>query len=74
METDALIQRPLTSQLGDATTMTIAHRLNTIMGADRVLVMDAGTVAEFAPPLELKKTRGSHFARLCEAAEREESS
>ena len=48
METDDLIQKTLQSQLGDATTMTIAHRLNTIMGSDKVLVMDAGKVAEYA--------------------------
>jgi len=71
METDELVQRTLASQLGGATTMTIAHRLDTIMGSDRVLVMDAGKVAEFAAPLELKARKGSHFARLCEAAERE---
>ena len=40
METDALIQTTLQSQLGDATVLTIAHRLNTIMHADRVLVVD----------------------------------
>ena len=50
METDHLIQTTVLHELGDATTMTIAHRLDTIMGCDRVLVMDAGRVAEMAPP------------------------
>jgi energy-coupling factor transporter ATP-binding protein EcfA2 len=45
METDALIQSTLHAQLGDATTLTIAHRLNTIMTSDRILVMDAGVVS-----------------------------
>jgi len=72
METDALIQSTLHAQLGDATTLTIAHRLNTIMTSDRILVMDAGVVAEMAPPEELKRTPGSLFAKLVQAAEHEE--
>ena len=71
LQTDELIQRTLASQLGGATTLTIAHRLNTIMGGDKVLVMDAGVVAEFAPPEELKATKGSIFARLVEASKHE---
>ena len=39
------------------------------MESDRVLVMDAGRVAEMGPPEELKVTPGSMFAKLCEAAE-----
>jgi len=71
METDQLIQQTLSAQLGDATTMTIAHRLNTIMSSDRVLVMDAGRVAEMAPPDELKNNPSSIFARLVKAAQQE---
>ena len=64
METDALIQTTLQSQLGDATVLTIAHRLNTIMHADRVLVVHDGRLAEDGPPVELKNTPDSHFAKL----------
>lgn len=73
MATDDLIQTTLQAQLGDATTLTIAHRLNTIMGSDRVLVMDAGRVAEMAPPQELQRTPGSIFARLVEASRKHEA-
>ena len=73
MATDDLIQATLQAQLGDATTLTIAHRLNTIMGSDNVLVMDAGRVAEMAPPDELQRTPGSIFARLVEASKRHEA-
>ena len=62
METDALIQTTLQSQLGDATVLTIAHRLNTIMHADRVLVVHDGRLAEDGPPVELKNTPDSHEA------------
>ena len=73
LETDELIQQTALQQLGDATTLTIAHRLNTIMGCDKVLVMDAGRVADDSPkpPEVLKRTEGTIFARLCKAAEQD---
>jgi len=37
----------------DCTVITIAHRLNTIADSDRVLVMEAGQVAEFDKPQKL---------------------
>ena len=69
--TDDLIQQTLNQVIGACTTLTIAHRLNTIMGGDKVLVMDAGRVAELDAPEALKRTPGSIFARLCAAAEHE---
>ena len=64
-ETDALIQQTLRDQLGTATTLTIAHRLNTIMHCDKVITMHGGKVAEIGSPLELRATPGSRFAELC---------
>jgi len=52
-DTDARVQETVRSAFADSTTITIAHRLNGIMDADRVLVLDKGRVAEFAPPHEL---------------------
>ena len=70
-QTDELIQR--TTLRGDAmrraAVLTIAHRLNTIATCDRVLVMDAGVVAELAPPDELRQREGSIFGRLWQAAQ-----
>ena len=70
-QTDELIQR--TTLRGEAmrraTVLTIAHRLNTIATCDRVLVMDAGVVAELAPPDELRQREGSIFGRLWQAAQ-----
>ena len=48
------------------TTMTIAHRLNTIMESDRVLVMDAGRVAEMGSPEELKAIMAEFLKRASE--------
>lgn len=52
-QTDALVQTTIRQKFKDCTVLTIAHRLNTIMDSDKVLVMDAGRAVEFAPPYEL---------------------
>ena len=52
-ETDSFLQQMIRKQFVNCTTLTIAHRLNTIMDADRVCVMDAGLVAEYDTPSNL---------------------
>ena len=52
-ETDSFLQQMIRKQFANCTTLTIAHRLNTIMDADRVCVMDAGLVAEYDTPSNL---------------------
>jgi ABC-type multidrug transport system fused ATPase/permease subunit len=51
----------LTSQ---RTTLTIAHRLNTVYAADLVIIMADGVVIESGAPQQLAATPGSHFATL----------
>lgn len=46
--------------------MTIAHRLNTIMDSDRVLVMDSGTMVEFDHPYVLLKNRDGFLYKMVE--------
>jgi len=64
MESDALIQRTLQTSLGSTTVLTIAHRLETVMHCDRIVVMHDGKVAEAGPPDELRDTPGGRFAEL----------
>ncbi|KAG9509318.1 Multidrug resistance-associated protein 4, partial [Fragariocoptes setiger] len=62
-ETDQFIQRTIRDLFRQCTVLTIAHRLNTIMDSDRVLVLDAGQVKEFDEP-HLLLTRGGYFATM----------
>ncbi|XP_066905601.1 multidrug resistance-associated protein 1 [Halyomorpha halys] len=61
LETDDFIQRTIRSEFADCTVLTIAHRINTIMDSDRVLVLDMGRVKEFDSPSDLLKNKASIF-------------
>jgi ATP-binding cassette, subfamily C (CFTR/MRP), member 1 len=43
IETDALIQQTIRDNFSERTTLTIAHRLNTIIDCDKILVLELGT-------------------------------
>uniref|UniRef100_A0A4W3JSC8 ATP-binding cassette, sub-family C (CFTR/MRP), member 10 n=1 Tax=Callorhinchus milii TaxID=7868 RepID=A0A4W3JSC8_CALMI len=62
--TDQLLQQTIREEFADKTVLTIAHRLNTVMDSDRVLVMQAGRVKEFDSPLVLSQKQNSHFYQL----------
>ncbi|KAJ1665264.1 Multidrug resistance-associated protein 1 [Coemansia sp. RSA 1646] len=66
LETDQSMQKLFRSEFKDSTVLTIAHRLETIMGSDRIIVMDKGTIAEFGPPKDLIE-KGGLFAELVKA-------
>ena len=67
MKTDALIQDTVRRQFNDATTLTIAHRLNTIMDSTKVMVLDNGCLAEYDAPQALVNKKGGVFARMHKA-------
>jgi ABC-type multidrug transport system fused ATPase/permease subunit len=73
-ETDAFIQRMLRTKFTDTTLITVAHRLNTIMDYDLVLVMDQGKAVELGRPADLL-ARQEHgvFADLVNATGPESS-
>lgn len=65
LETDALVQKCIRQDFANCTILTIAHRLNTVIDYDRILVLDAGQVMEFDTPENLLSNPNSHFAQLC---------
>jgi len=68
METDDLIQETIRKEFSLSTIVTIAHRLNTIIDYDRVLVMDKGMVAEFDTPKRLLSNTDSIFYAMAKDA------
>jgi len=68
-ETDALIQTTLRTCFADCTVLTIAHRLNTIMDSDKVMVLDYGHLAEFDTPHNLLQKPGGIFANMVATAD-----
>ena len=49
-----------------STIITIAHRLNTVLDYDRILVLKDGNVAEMDSPKQLMQTEGSIFRGMCQ--------
>lgn len=62
--TDKFIQRTISESFTNCTRLTIAHRLNTIMDSDRVLVMDSGQVKEFDVPHILLQNDSGIFSTM----------
>ncbi|EPX71531.1 glutathione S-conjugate-exporting ATPase Abc2 [Schizosaccharomyces octosporus yFS286] len=64
VETDAIVQRTIRDKFNDRTILTIAHRINTVMDSDRILVLDHGRVVEFGPTKDLLEKKDSYFYSL----------
>lgn len=68
VETDALLQTTLrTPMFSNRTIITIAHRINTILDSDRIVVLQQGKVAEFDTPAALIGRRGLFYELVKEA-------
>jgi ATP-binding cassette, subfamily C (CFTR/MRP), member 1 len=64
LETDALIQNTIRENFHDRTTLTIAHRLNTIIDCDKILVLELGRVLEYDSPKNLLLNNNSEFSAM----------
>ena len=66
VENETLIQTALSRLIRDKTVLVIAHRMRTVAGADKIVVLDRGTVAEQGAPAELQRQGGlyAHMADL----------
>jgi ATP-binding cassette subfamily C (CFTR/MRP) protein 1 len=68
--TDKLVQETIRREFQKATVLTVAHRIDTILNYDRVLVLDNGRIAEQGSPVKLLQNPESRFAVLWEAHRR----
>jgi len=62
----------LDKYLETATVITVAHRLNTIISSDKVLVLSYGKVKEFDAPNTLMQDPNSEFSKLLQELKKKE--
>nr|XP_033806273.1 multidrug resistance-associated protein 4 isoform X3 [Geotrypetes seraphini] len=62
--TDELIQKTIREKFAQCTVLTIAHRLNTVIDSDRIMVLDAGRIKEYDEPYILLQNKESLFYKM----------
>jgi len=62
--TEQKIQKLIDEEFNESTVITIAHRLNTIIKSDKVLVLSKGTLVEYDSPNNLMSNANSEFSKL----------
>jgi len=68
--TDQMLHESLNESFGDATVIAVAHRLDTVIDHDFILVLGRGKVLEFGPPADLlKKSGGAFFTMVQDTGE-----
>lgn len=67
VQSDSLLQRMIRTHFSERTVLTIAHRLVTIIDYDRVMVLDAGRIAEFDTPRKLLQNPNGIFYGMVQA-------
>jgi ABC-type multidrug transport system fused ATPase/permease subunit len=72
-QTDAVLQKVIKEHLKDCTIITIAHRIDTIISSDRVLVLDKGEILELDSPSQLLKNSTSIFYKLYKESQNRDS-
>lgn len=68
-ETDSFVQTTIKEAFADCTMLIIAHRLNTVLGCNRILVMEDGRVVEYDSPSVLTANPKSKFKMMLDAVE-----
>uniref|UniRef100_A0AC35TH94 Multidrug resistance-associated protein lethal(2)03659 n=1 Tax=Rhabditophanes sp. KR3021 TaxID=114890 RepID=A0AC35TH94_9BILA len=63
-QTDQLIQETIRQQFADSTIIAIAHRIDTLINYDKIMVMDQGTIVEYDTPAMLLSNKKSAFYSL----------
>lgn len=72
-QTDALIQRTIRKRFVGSTVLTVAHRLQTVMDSDRILVLDGGRIVEFNDPHVLLQQPDGLLSQMVRACGHRES-
>ncbi|XP_048141042.1 ABC transporter C family member 12-like isoform X2 [Rhodamnia argentea] len=67
VSTDSLIQKAIREEFNYCTMLIIAHRLNTIIDTDQILVLDSGHVAEHDTPENLLSNEASAFSKMIQS-------
>ncbi|XP_004680354.2 PREDICTED: multidrug resistance-associated protein 4 [Condylura cristata] len=62
--TDELIQKKIREKFAQCTVLTIAHRLNTIIDSDKIMVLDSGRLKEYDEPYILLQNQESLFYKM----------
>ena len=64
VNTEQTIQNLMNTEFKDATVLTIAHRLNTVISSDKIMVLSYGKLVEYDDPKVLRNDPDSHFFKL----------
>ncbi|XP_061290370.1 ATP-binding cassette sub-family C member 4-like isoform X3 [Bos javanicus] len=62
--TDELIQKKIHEKFAQCTVLTITHRLSTVIGCERILVLDSGNEVEYDEPYDLLQNRDSLLYKM----------